>query len=187
MPVTRTRARVFLAAALGALALGAAGAPAASAQNACLGAAGTPAGAPERALVGATLCLLNEQRASRHLHRLRLNRKLSKAARRHAEDMVRRTYFSHDTPSGTDFVERIRRTGYFGSAVEWMVGENIAWGSEDESTPQSIVQAWMQSPPHRHNILNRRFREIGIGVAPGAPESVEGPAATYATDFGLRH
>jgi uncharacterized protein YkwD len=185
MTASRTRIRPLLAVTLGVLALGVAGAPSASAQSACAG--GVPAGATEKALVGPTLCLLNEQRASRHMRRLRLNRRLSVAARRHAEDMVRRTYFSHDTPSGTDFVERIRRTGYFGSAVQWMVGENIAWGSEDQSTPQSIVQAWMQSPPHRHNILNRRFREIGIGVAFGAPESVDGPAATYATDFGLRH
>jgi uncharacterized protein YkwD len=44
----------------------------------------------------------------------------------------------------------------------------------------------MNSPGHRANILNSAFREIGIGVAYGAPVAVGGPAATYATEFGAR-
>jgi uncharacterized protein YkwD len=51
-----------------------------------------------------------------------------------------------------------------------------------------MVEAWMGSPPHQANILDRRFREIGIGVAGGAPAQL-GPgeqAATYATEFGQR-
>jgi uncharacterized protein YkwD len=44
----------------------------------------------------------------------------------------------------------------------------------------------MNSPPHRRNILNRKFRQIGIGVAAGAP--VAGSSGTtYVTDFGVRH
>jgi len=64
------------------------------------------------------------------------------------------------------------------------VGENIAYGSGDRSSPRSIGAAWMNSPPHRANILRASFREIGIGLASGTPVSVRG--ATYTTDFGQR-
>ncbi|HWC25664.1 MAG TPA: CAP domain-containing protein, partial [Solirubrobacteraceae bacterium] len=74
-----------------------------------------------------------------------------------------------------------------GRLASWSLGENIAWGSGERATPQEIVRAWMRSPGHRRNILERRFRNIGIGVATGAPGDVSGrPAATYTTDFGQR-
>ena len=69
------------------------------------------------------------------------------------------------------------------------MGENLAWGAgANRSSPRGIVAAWMESPPHRQNILDSRFREIGIGVVEGAPRrNVFGlPAATYATSFGSR-
>ena len=184
--VTRKRIRFLLATSAGTLAIAATGAPAASGAQACNSASSTPASASQRTLKSATLCLLNNERSARHMKRLRLNGRLSRASRRHADDMVRRHYFSHDSPSGTDFVQRIQRTGYLKSAGSWLVGENLAWGSVSRSTPESIVGAWMDSPGHRANILNRRFREIGIGVTFGAPEGVDGPSATYATDFGTR-
>ena len=120
---------------------------------------------------------------------LRLSSQLSDAARRHAADMERRHYFSHVSRDGSDFVKRIRRTGYFRRAGSWYVGENLAWGAgPNRSSPRGIVAAWMNSPPHRHNILDSRFREVGIGVAVGAPRrSVFGmPAGTYASSFGTR-
>jgi uncharacterized protein YkwD len=67
----------------------------------------------------------------------------------------------------------------------WSLGENIAWGSGAKASPKAIVSAWMASPPHRRNILTRKYRRIGIGVATGAPVAgVNG--ATYVTDFGAR-
>ena len=184
--VPRKRIRLLLATGAGTLAIAATAAPAASAAQACNSASATPASASQHTLKSATLCLLNNERSQRHMKRLRLNKRLSRAARGHAQDMVHRQYFSHDTPSGTDFVQRIQRTGYLRSAGAWLVGENLAWGSVNRSTPASIVDAWMHSPGHRANILNRRFREIGIGVTFGAPEGADGPSATYATDFGTR-
>jgi uncharacterized protein YkwD len=142
--------------------------------------------ASDAQLSRATLCLLNGERARRGLSRLRLNERLSEAAERHSRDMVRRNYFSHDSLSGASFVDRIRRSGYLRSARSWSVGENLAWGSGSRGTPESILHAWMNSPAHRANILTRRFREIGIGVAEGAPVRVGVPAATYTTDFGSR-
>jgi uncharacterized protein YkwD len=116
-----------------------------------------------------------------------MNRKLSKAARRHAEDMVRHRYFAHNSLSGADFVSRIRRAGYLRKARYWTVGENLAWGDGNRSSPASILDAWMNSPEHRANILDPAFKEIGVWIAPGAPESSQAPAGTYATEFGARH
>ena len=174
-----------MAAALSAGALALAGAPAASAA-ACGSTSAMPGEVSKAAMASSTICLVNVERNQRHLRPLKLNRRLSRAATGHAGDMVRRDYFSHDSLSGASFVDRIRRTGYLGGPRAWMVGENLAWGAGDRSPPAAIVRAWMNSPGHRANILQRRFREIGIGLALGAPERPEGPAATYATDFGAR-
>lgn len=139
-----------------------------------------------RALAASTVCLLNRERSSRGLRPLRVNRRLSAAARRHTNDMVRRRYFAHDSRSDGSSIDRIRRAGYLSGARSWMVGENLAWGSGDRSTPRNIVDAWMHSPGHRRNILTGRFREIGIGVISRAPTSVSSAAATYTTTFGQR-
>lgn len=138
----------------------------------------------ERALESSTVCLLNRERASRGLRALRVNRRLSAAAQRHTDDMVRRRYFAHNSRSGASSVDRIRRTGYLKGARSWIVGENLAWGSGSRSTPRSIVDSWMHSSGHRRNILTRRFREIGIGVTSRAPTSGSSAAATYTTTFG---
>jgi uncharacterized protein YkwD len=162
-------------------------APAQASEQACPAANATPANATKREIVRATLCALNVERAHYGLRRLTINKRLSQAARRHARDMARRNYFSHDTLGGGSFVDRIRRTGYLSNARSWTVGENLAWGSRGHSRPRVIMQMWMNSPGHRANILNPSFREIGIGVAYDAPVAGGGePAGTYATDFGAR-
>jgi uncharacterized protein YkwD len=192
--VLSSRLHIRLASLLvGACLLCLAGAPAASAAKplaaatpACASASSAPGAVARRVVLRATLCVLNAERRARRLRPLRLNRRLSRASRRHARDMVRRRYFSHDSLSGADFVDRIRRTGYLRSARRWSVGENLAWGSGERATPRSILRAWMGSRGHRANILTARFREIGIGVAYGAPRGASSPAATYATSFGAR-
>jgi uncharacterized protein YkwD len=134
--------------------------------------------------VRATLCFLNAGRVRHRLRPLRLNGRLSTAARRHSRAMVRERFFSHESLDGTTFLERIRATGYLTGVRSWAVGENIAYGSGSRSSPRSIGTAWMNSPPHRANILSRSFREIGIGLAGGTPVGSGG--ATYTTDFGRR-
>jgi uncharacterized protein YkwD len=161
-------------------------APGAMAANACESASAAPSAVDQRIVVRSTLCVLNAERERYGLRPLRLNKRLSRASRRHARDMARRNYFSHDSVGGASFVDRIRRTGYLSDVRSWTVGENIAWGSHSLATPRSIGRAWMNSPGHRANILSRQFREIGIGVAYGAPVGGGGEAATYATDFGAR-
>lgn len=141
----------------------------------CAGASARPARVSTATARQATLCLLNIQRAKHHLRPLRENRKLDRAAASHSKSMVRNKYFDHG-----DFAGRIHHAGYRG----YTVGENIAWGSLGYSTPKSIVNMWMHSAGHRANILHASFRDIGIGIADGAPESGVGGAATYTTDFG---
>jgi uncharacterized protein YkwD len=158
--------------------------PTASARRPCHAANASVSHASKRALVRATLCVLNAQRARHNLRPLRLNRRLSRAARRHSRSMARQRFFSHNSRSGASFVDRIRRTGYLSRARSWYIGENIAYGSGNRSSPRSIGTAWMNSPPHRANILSRSFREIGIGLASGTPAGHRG--ATYTTDFGRR-
>jgi uncharacterized protein YkwD len=158
--------------------------PSASAAGPCDAANASASQASKRALVRATLCVLNAERARHNLRPLRLNRKLSRAAQRHSRAMARKRFFSHTSLSGASFVDRIRSTGYLSGARSWTVGENIAYGSGERSTPRAIGRAWMGSPPHRANILSASYRAIGIGIAPGTPVGHGG--GTYTTDFGRR-
>ena len=127
-----------------------------------------------------TICLLNDIRRSHGLRPFHVNARLSAASQRHTNAMVDRRFFAHG-----DFVGRIRAAHYLSGSRGWTVGENIAWGSWDYASPKETVRGWMKSPPHRANIMNRRFHEIGIGITRGAPANVD-RAATYATDFGTR-
>lgn len=138
----------------------------------------------------ATLCLLNRVRARAGLRPLRLSPKLSRAARRHSRDMVRHRYFSHNSRNGRSAFDRMLRTGYVPRNASWALGENIGWGSGNRAGPAALVRMWMHSPGHRANILNGRFRHIGIGIALGTPArgahaSRYGRGATYTTDFGF--
>jgi uncharacterized protein YkwD len=175
----RTRTPMLVAASAAALAL-AVPASSGAAPN-CSGANANPNDVPIAQSQRATLCLLNKARRAHGLRALRENGRLDLASVRHAQDMVRRDYFDHG-----DYLGRIRSTSYLRGARSWSVGENIAWGSENLATPASIVNGWMHSPGHRRNILDRSFREIGIGVARGTPANGVQNGATYATDFGTR-
>ena len=158
-----------------------------SGPSGCASSSANPHAVAYTAARSATLCLLNRERRKRGLRSLRYNRRLATAAGRHAKDMVRRGYFAHDSLDGRDFVDRIMRTRYIrGRRGGWALGENLAWGSGDLATPRSIVRAWMRSRSHRRNILNRRFREIGVALVLSAPVRGAGRAATYVTEFGAR-
>jgi len=134
----------------------------------------------------AVLCLNNRERAAHGLPPLRENPKLRRAAQGHSDDMVASGFFAHESLSGADMADRILRTGYARNQ-SWSLGENIAWGTYNLGTAAEIQRAWMESPGHRANILRRQFREIGIGVAVGAPVGSGGlEGATYTADFGVR-
>jgi uncharacterized protein YkwD len=129
-----------------------------------------------------TLQALNDARAARGLPALQADAHLARAARGHSRDMVRHRYFSHTTPGGAGLATRVKRTGWMRGRRTWALGEDLAWGTGDLARPEAVVAAWMASPPHRRNVLNRRFRHVGIGIAPGTPFGETG--ATFTADFG---
>jgi uncharacterized protein YkwD len=174
----RRVARTVLTVAALPLAAAAASTPDADAQG-CRGAHSGSA-AP-----GATLCLINVERRARGLAPLSANATLARAARRHATDMVLHAYFSHVTPGGLTFTDRLRNVGYLRRGCSWSAGEALAWGTGAEMTPASRVAAWMESPPHRALLLGRGFREAGLGIVPGVP-SDRAAGLTYAGEFGRR-
>jgi uncharacterized protein YkwD len=131
-----------------------------------------------------TLCLLNAERTARGLTALRIDRRLTRTALAHSRDMVENGYFAHESQSGTTFDARIARTGWMRGRSRWGVGENLAWGSLTRAPARAILSAWMDSPDHRRNILQPRFRTVGIGIVEGAPRAGVADAATYTTDFG---
>jgi uncharacterized protein YkwD len=132
-------------------------------------------------------CLINEQRTSRGLPPVQPNGNLRQAAQSHSKEMVDEGYFEHTSPAGVTFIDRIQATGYTRGARSWVVGENLVWGTGSLSTPQSLVTAWMNSPPHRENLLRARFREIGIAAVAGTPEPKSDPAGvTVSSEYGYR-
>jgi uncharacterized protein YkwD len=149
----------------------------------CAGASSEPSAIGMDATVSALECEVNAARADRGLRPLRTDSDLGDAARRHAADMVRRGYFAHVSPGGSDLGDRLRRAGY-GHGDGWRAGEALAWGTGDLATPEAIVNAWLNSPPHRRILLDTGFREFGVGVASGDPGTTDSslPGATYALE-----
>jgi uncharacterized protein YkwD len=179
------RLRIAIAAA-GILAAAAVATPAHAAD--CANAGLMPTASNSAQIRQATLCLLNAERSAHGLRDLRANPRLRRAATSYAHQMASRDFFSHTSPSGSTPLSRITSTRYLSGARSWAIGENLAWGTGSYATPDGTVRAWMNSAGHRANILSPTFREIGIGVAHGAPVNVAAAAsgATYATDFGSR-
>ncbi|MGW7002229.1 CAP domain-containing protein [Streptomyces sp. NPDC054933] len=105
--------------------------------------------------------LTNVERAKAGCGPLTVNAKAQSAAQAHSDDMVGRHYFDHADPEGHHADFRLRAAGY--DPGSW--GENIAYGQPD---PAAVVKEWMNSPPHRENILNCDFTVIGVGVNFGA-------------------
>jgi uncharacterized protein YkwD len=171
-----------LVAALAALVLAV---PAVAQADDCAGADTVPA-ADNLALVGqATLCLLNQQRVAQGLAPLAESSPLSRASADYSQLMVSESFFDHLSPQGSMLVDRVRAVGYLSNAGDWALGENIGWGQAELSTARSLVNAWMNSPGHRENILTAQYTDVGLGLALGTPSDASW-GATYTTDFGTR-
>jgi uncharacterized protein YkwD len=127
-----------------------------------------------RAVRAEMLSRVNGARAAKGLPPLLENPSLDAAAQNHAEDMIRRSYYAHDSPDGATVMERVRRVGYPAAAV----GENIG---ERQATVAEVFDGWMRSPKHRDHILSLTLREIGIGVAFG--KNARGYEIVWVQDF----
>ena len=106
----------------------------------------------------------NSQRASNGLQPLIENVKLDAAAQAKAKDMFAQQYFAHVSPSGIGAADLAKNAAYDFLAI----GENLALG--DFADDKDLVQAWMNSPGHRANILNAKYMEIGVAVVKGTYE-----------------
>jgi uncharacterized protein YkwD len=134
------------------------------------------------------LTAINDVRRTRGLRELRLNPALSLAALGHSVSMAQHGFFSHSGVDGSPFWARIKRSYVPLPGGYWSVGENLVWASPDLSADQAI-QMWLNSPPHRKNLLTPAWREIGLGAvrALGAPGIYKGLDVTILTaDFGVR-
>jgi uncharacterized protein YkwD len=144
----------------------------------------TRANAPR--IRAATLCLMNAERRRHKLPALRSQPQLRTAAQRYSTQMVRRRFFDHVAPDGSTLSHRVRRTAYLRRASTWRLGENLAYGSGKHATPRTTMGKWMASPGHRQQVLQRHYRDIGIGVTSGTPSPRGGPGGTYSAVFGAR-
>jgi uncharacterized protein YkwD len=133
----------------------------------------------------AILCLHNQVRAQLGLPALKDNARLRKAALGQSDNMVEEGYFDHTSPNGDTFVDRILDAGYVKRNDGWTLGENLAWGTGDLSTPQGVMNAWMNSAGHKANIVKKAYEEVGIGIRIGVPTD-NGVGATITADFGAR-
>ena len=153
-----------------------------------------PATASERELLRASalessiLAQMNAVRAKHGKAPLKLSPALSAAARSHSQSMVTKGFFSHDSANGSSFSTRVRKWYGPRGYRSWAAGENLLWRSPDIDAA-SAVQMWMESPPHRANLLRAGWREVGLGAihAYAAPGAYGGLEVTVVTaDFGTR-
>src|SRR6187200_1220116 len=131
---------------------------------------------------------INEVRNENGLRPLTLSTSLQAAAVVHTRTLAQRGIFQHESPDGSPFHKRVGR--YYGpdGFRTWAVGENLVFNSAPLNAERA-VKAWLDSPPHRKNLLNPTWREIGVGAllvrkAPGVYHNSTVVIAT--ADFGAR-
>jgi uncharacterized protein YkwD len=130
---------------------------------------------------------INEQRVANNVAPLSYDEKLADIARGHSKDMGENNYFEHITPEGVTPIGRGNQAGYFcrkdyGDRYTVGISENIAYDwlwsrkrevggfeyqtdwNKPETIAYKLVQRWMDSPPHRENILNATYQNEGIGI-----------------------
>lgn len=117
---------------------------------------------------------VNVERQRHGLSRLPMSSGLHKAARQHAQNMVRFDFFAHVDPWGDDPTDRVARF----SNHRWAVGENIAGGYDNG---RAACRGWIASPGHRANILDPDYEAIGVGFAGGGSWGT-----VFVQDFGIR-
>ena len=91
------------------------------------------------------------------------NAELDRSAGMRAGDINRCQNFSH-TPCGMSFTRTFQEAGYLPARA---FGENLAWGQGELGSPVHTLQLWLNSPPHRKNLLGSRWRDLGIAYESG--------------------
>jgi uncharacterized protein YkwD len=132
---------------------------------------------------------MNRVREARGLTPLDVSPSLRTAARDHTRSMLQIGFFGHDSADGTSFSDRIRRHYTNRGWRTWSVGEALLASESQPIDAQHVVEAWLESPPHRVIILSPTWKDAGIGAlyTPTAPNEYGGAATIAVTaDFGLR-
>lgn len=112
------------------------------------------------------LLLVNRERAARGIDLVRPSDALERQAAQYACEMIEYEFFAHVNPvTGSSLAQRAADFNY----AYAVIGENLAAGQPD---PVSVVDAWMNSPSHRDNILDPRFTELGVAVRVGGPYGI---------------
>lgn len=128
----------------------------------------------------------NDEREQRGLAKLTFDTKLAAIARYHSRDMARNDYYAHDSPDGETMSDRYQQFNYNCRVPTdgnryYSGAENIAYTyhhrdvkesdgdtvylSTEREIARSLVEQWMNSPPHRKNILMEEWDDIGVGIA----------------------
>jgi len=106
--------------------------------------------------------LINKKRSEIGLALLTWNDELAEVARVHSQDMAEQKFFSHKGSDGTMVDDRADKFGI----KNWSaIGENIAFERGFENAAEFAVERWMESPAHKQNLLDQRWKETGMGVA----------------------
>ncbi len=109
----------------------------------------------------------NRERAKENLSQLKENTKLNLSAEKKVNDMFARQYFEHVSPSGVGVSDLGQAVGY-----EYIIiGENLALGNFKDD--KAVIAAWMASPGHRANMMNKNYTEMGAYARKGTFEGKE--------------
>ncbi len=146
--------------------------------SSCAGA--TTAAGDEHSRLEAMYCGINIVRRAYSLPLVRGNVPLNRSSLLKA-DAVRRCGFTH-TPCGMAFSRTFKTAGYLPARA---FGENLAWGQGELGSPLRTLQLWLNSPPHRRNLLTRSWRDLGIAYERGHMFGRDG-VALWVMQFGRR-
>lgn len=106
--------------------------------------------------------ILNQRRTENGLEPIKWNEEMARIARMHSEDMAEYNYFSHAGRNGAMVSDRADLVGI----SDWRaIGENIAFNRGVEKPADFACESWMKSPPHHANIMNKQWKEAGIGIS----------------------
>ena len=106
------------------------------------------------------LAVINQTRQQHGLKELTQNQLLTKAAEAKAANLFEEQYFQHTSHSGKIFSDFIKNSNYSANRL----GENLA---KNITQAKVLIQSWLDSAPHRENLLNPYFQEIGLSVLIG--------------------
>lgn len=117
-----------------------------------------------RLTAAGTFAETNRHRTEAGLPALTRDARLDAAAQAKLDDMFANRYFAHASPTGEGPAEVVTTAGY----AYLSVGENLALGNFEDD--RVLVQAWMDSPGHRANVLGAGFTQVGVAVGQGIYE-----------------